>query len=106
MSENHIVTFCTVPDRETGERIARALVEERLAACVNRVPGVSSTYRWEGKVEQASEELLLIKTTASRLAKVTVRIKALHAYEMPEVIAIPITAGSTEYLDWIVDNSK
>lgn len=106
MAENHIVTLCTVPDRGSGERIARVLVEERLAACVNLVPSVTSVYRWEGKVEEASEQLLVIKTVAERFEAVKVRIKELHSYELPEIIAIPITKGSSEYLDWITDNSK
>jgi len=106
MAENHIVTLCTVPDKKAGERIARALVEERLAACVNIVPGVASFYRWEGKVEEASEQLLVIKTAAERFEAVKARIKALHPYDVPEIIAIPITAGNREYLDWITDSIK
>ena len=106
MAENHIVTLCTVPDRESGERIARALVEERLAACVNLLPGVASFYRWEGKVEEASEALLVIKTAASRFEAVKARIKELHPSEVPEIIALPVTAGSANYLQWLEENSK
>ena len=106
MAENQLVTLCTVPDREVGERIARVLVEERLAACVNVVAGVSSTYRWQGKIEQANECLLLIKTTGTRFEALKDRIKTLHPYEMPEIIAVPITAGSPEYLRWLADSTK
>ena len=104
MAENHIVTLCTVPDRKTGERIAEALVEERLAACVNLLPGVSSTYRWQGKVEKATECLLIIKTVVSKFEALKQRIKALHPYDLPEIIALPITAGSSEYLNWITES--
>ena len=106
MAENHIVTLCTVPDRKTGEKIARALVEERLAACVNVLPGVTSVYHWQGKMEEAAECLLVIKTGAQKFEAVKGRIKALHSYELPEVIAVPITAGSSEYLNWLTDSLK
>lgn len=106
MAENHIVMLCTAPDRESGAKIARALVEERLAACVNLLPGVGSFYRWQGKVEEAAEALLIIKTAAARFEAVQKRIKELHSYELPEIIAVSITAGSKEYLDWIADNTK
>lgn len=106
MAENHIVTLCTVPDRESGEKIARALVEEHLAACVNLVPGLSSTYRWKGKVELAEECLLIIKTGVSRFDVLKRRIQELHPYELPEIIALPIIHGSREYLKWITDSTK
>jgi periplasmic divalent cation tolerance protein len=106
MSENHIVTLCTVPDRESGERIAQALVHERLAACVNLVPGLSSTYRWQGKVEKANECLLIIKTTAGKFEAVKDRIKSLHSYDLPEIIAVPISAGDDGYLKWLTENTK
>ena len=104
MAENHIVMLCTVPDRESGERIAAALVEERLAACVNLVPGLISVYRWQGKVEQEPECLLIIKTGVSRFEAVQQRIKALHPYEVPEIIALPISHGDPAYLNWITEN--
>lgn len=106
MAENQVVTFCTVPDRVSGDRIARALVEERLAACVNLVPGLTSIYRWQGKLEQATECLLLIKTTADRFEELKQRVQALHPYELPEIIAVPITAGDSTYLNWLTENSK
>ena len=106
MAENHIVTLCTVPDRESGEKIARALVEEHLAACVNIVAGVASVYRWKGKVERAEECLLIIKTGVSRFDVLKRRIQELHPYELPEIIALPIIHGSREYLKWITDSTK
>ena len=106
MAKNQVVTLCTVPDKALGEKIAQALVEEQLAACVNLLPGVSSTYRWEGQVETASECLLLIKTDAEHFNTLKQRIKALHSYELPEIIALPIEAGSSEYLKWISENLK
>jgi periplasmic divalent cation tolerance protein len=96
-----IVVLCTCPDEASAERIASVLVEERLAACVNRVPGISSTYRWQGKVDRARECLLLIKTTSERFDALRERIVALHPYELPEVIAVDIALGHAPYLAWI-----
>ena len=106
MAENHIVTLCTVPDRESGERIAHALVEERLAACVNLVPGLTSVYRWQGKVEKEAECLLIIKTGVSRFEVLKQRIKALHPNDLPEIIALPIIHGDAAYLNWITESTK
>jgi len=98
---NAILVFCTCPDEASAERIAGALVEEHLAACVNRIPGIDSTYRWQGKVCRDSEQLLLIKTTRERFEALRERIVALHPYELPEVIAVDIALGSAAYLEWI-----
>ena len=106
MSDNHIVMLCTVPDHGSGERIAQALVEERLAACVNLVPGVVSYFRWEGKLERQDEHLLVIKTGAARFEAVRTAISLLHPAKVPEVIALTITAGSEEYIKWITENSQ
>ena len=106
MSINQLVTLCTVSDREVGERIAHALVEERLAACVNLVPGLTSIYRWRGKVERQGECLLLIKTTAARFATLKQRLKELHPYELPEIIAVSIADGDSAYLAWIMENTR
>jgi len=94
------------PDEETGRRIARALVEERLAACVNVLPGVRSVYRWKGAVEEASEVLLIAKTRADRSAALASRVRALHPYELPEVVVLPVTDGSRAYLRWVVAESR
>jgi periplasmic divalent cation tolerance protein len=88
------VVLLTAPDATTAERIATALVEERLAACVNVVPGMRSTYRWEGAVQRDDELLLVAKTRADRLAALTARVCALHPYELPEVLALPAAGGA------------
>jgi periplasmic divalent cation tolerance protein len=100
------LVHCTCPDDASAARIAEAVVAERLAACVSRLSGVRSTYRWEGAVEQADEVLLLIKTTAARLEALTSRIQALHPYELPEVIAVEATGGSAAYLAWVADAAR
>jgi periplasmic divalent cation tolerance protein len=91
----------TCPDAEVARHVARALVEERLAACVNLVPGLTSIYRWQGQIEESTEVLLLIKTTRERLAALEARLPALHPYELPELIAVEIDSGLTHYLDWV-----
>lgn len=96
----HLV-YCTCPDQPTAEGLAHALVETGLAACATLLPGAVSVYTWQGKVEQAGEVLLLIKTTGRRLDALTARILDLHPYDVPEVIAHPITAGHDAYLDWV-----
>ncbi len=99
------VILCTCPDEETAARIAHKLVDEGLAACVNRLAGVVSTYRWQGRVEQDTEQLLVIKTAWARIEAIERRIGELHPYELPEVIAVPIDAGSEAYLQWVVSHS-
>ena len=99
--DNYLVVYCSCPDEACARRLADALVEERLAACVTRLPGATSVYRWEGSVHRDPEVLLIIKTTAGRLANLTARIEALHPYEVPEVIAVPAAGGSERYLRWV-----
>ena len=96
-----IVLLCTCCSEKEGRLLAEALVESKLAACVNLLPGVHSIYRWEGEVEKAAEVLLLIKSTADRFDDLRARITELHSYDTPEIIALPIVAGSDRYLDWI-----
>jgi len=96
-----LLAYSTCPDSASAEAIARALVDERLAACVNQLPGLRSTYRWQGQVEQAEEVLLLIKTTADRLDAMTARLRELHPYELPELIAVEVRTGLPAYLDWV-----
>ncbi|WP_133513111.1 divalent-cation tolerance protein CutA [Candidatus Thiosymbion oneisti] len=96
-----LLVFCTCPDEKTAAKIAEALVVERLAACVNRLPGLTSAYLWQGKVERDTETLLLIKTTNARFEALRMRLCALHPYELPEVIAIPVTKGLPAYLRWV-----
>lgn len=95
-----IVVYVTVASSEEGQRIARALVEERLAACVNLVKGVESIYRWQGKVEQSQEELLVIKSKQELFSRLRDRVKALHSYTVPEIVALPVLEGGKEYLQW------
>ena len=99
------VVLVTAPDAETGARIARTLVEEQLIACANLVPGIRSIYRWEGRVADEAEVLLVLKTRASACAALAARVKALHPYELPEVVALPVVAGSEAYLDWVIAES-
>jgi periplasmic divalent cation tolerance protein len=101
--KDFIVIYVTVGAAEEAGRIARALVEDRLAACVNQLPSVRSTYRWQGEVEQSNEELLIIKTRRDLLASVHKRVRELHSYELPELIALPVVDGSVEYLQWLDD---
>ncbi len=95
------MVFCTCPDEATADTIAKCLVAEQLAACVNRLGRVRSVYCWERQVHEDDEYLLLIKTRKSLMDTLTRRITELHPYELPEVIAVPITAGSQAYLDWV-----
>lgn len=93
--------FTTCPDTTTAETLARALVDEGLAACVNIVPGLRSIYRWQGKTETADEVLLLIKTATGHYGDVERRIVALHPYELPEIVGVPILNGLAPYLAWL-----
>lgn len=98
-----IVVYLTVGSAAEGERLARALVEERLAACVNRIGHIYSTYRWQGQVEQSQEELLMIKTLRDVFPALEKRVGELHSYAVPEIIAVSITEGSQDYLSWLRD---
>jgi periplasmic divalent cation tolerance protein len=101
------VVLVTCANGAEAKRIARAVVEERLAACVNILPGaVSSIYRWKGRVESARETLLIIKTSRKRLVKLQAAIERLHSYDVPEFIAFPIVAGSRAYFEWVEENVK
>ena len=100
MSEKKIV-LTTAGSLEEAEKIAHALVERRLAACVNIVGPIHSVYRWQGKVESGDEHLLLIKTIAAQFDAVAKAIRELHSYDLPECIQLPIEGGSAEYLEWI-----
>ena len=97
--ENAVVVLCTFPDIEQARQIGAALVERQVAACVNLLPGVESIYRWEGKIERSGEVLALIKTT--RYAGLEAAIRELHPYEVPEILALPVMNGSSEYLAWL-----
>lgn len=95
------VALTTAPDAERGAHIARALIEERLAACVNLVHGVRSIYRWEGNVEDQAEVLLVVKTRSELLPSLEQRLRELHPYEIPELVSLSILEGSADYLEWV-----
>lgn len=101
-----LACLCTCPDAASARRIATALVEQRLAACVNLLPGVHSVYRWHDAVEHADEVLLLVKTTRARLDALAARVRALHPYELPELIAVEATGGLPGYLDWVAAETR
>jgi periplasmic divalent cation tolerance protein len=96
-----VLVLSTVPDDESAERLARTLVDEKLAACVSLHPPMVSIYRWKGRVESSAERQLVIKTTRERLPTLEARIKALHSYELPEFIVVAVEGGSKEYLSWV-----
>jgi periplasmic divalent cation tolerance protein len=106
IEEPTLLVLTNLGDIDSARRIARALVEQRLAACVNLLPGVQSVYRWQGAVEEEGEVTLLIKTSAARYAELEAAIRALHPYQLPEVIAVPIADGLPDYLDWIRQETK
>ena len=96
-----VIVLTTVPTDEVGDSLARTLVSERLAACVNVLPAMTSTYRWEGKVEQASERQLVIKTTHESIDRLKSRLAELHPYDVPELIVLAVTDGGERYLEWL-----
>lgn len=100
------VVLSTCPDARTADTLATALVEERLAACVNVLPGVRSTYRWQGTIERDEEVLLLIKTTADRQDALIARLQALHPYELPEAVAVEAVGGLGAYLAWVAQQTR
>ncbi len=101
LMSNYIVVYVTVASPEEGEKLANALVEERLAACVNRLGPVQSTYWWQGQVERGEEHLLVIKTREDLFDRLKAKVQELHSYTVPEVIALPILKGSESYLHWM-----
>jgi len=97
-----LVVLVTAPSAEQAAELARALVEEKLAACGNVLPGLRSIYRWEGAVQDEPEALLILKTTAGRFEALRGRVVELHPYDTPEVLALPVAAGHAPYLDWVL----
>ncbi len=95
------LVMLTTPDADVADQIGRTLVAERLAACVNVVPGIRSLYRWEGEIHEDPEVLLLVKTRTDRLDALERRVQALHPYDLPEVLALGPAGGSDAYLDWV-----
>ena len=101
-----VMIYCTCPDIETANRISRLLISHHAAACVNQLPGITSIYEWEGKIEENNEVLLLIKSTEERFDSIQKLIIEEHPYELPELIAVPISKGLPDYLDWIKQCTK
>jgi periplasmic divalent cation tolerance protein len=101
MTDQVILALTTCPDEASARAVATALVRERLAACVNRVGGLRSTYIWDARLQDEGEILLIIKTTAARLDELQARLQALHPYDLPELLAIAVAGGNERYLDWV-----
>ena len=101
-----LMVFCQAPDEACARRIAEALVGERLAACVNILPGVQSVYRWQDEVQVATEVGLVIKTSASRFADMAARLRALHPYELPEIVAVRPDAALPAYASWVIAQTR
>lgn len=106
MNTEPVVVLITVPSADVGRQIARALVDERLAACVNLLPPMTSIYRWQGAVEEESEQLLICKTRRALAPALIEAVKSRHPYEVPEIIALPLVAGFQPYLDWIAAETR
>lgn len=105
MVDEILLAFSTFPDVETARRIARQLVRENFAACANIIPAIESIYRWQGKMEEGNETLVLFKTSAVRFAAFQEKLKSLHPYDVPEIIACPVDRALPEYLRWVIDSS-
>ena len=102
----HIVVLVTARSEQEAEVIGKALVESRLAACVNILAGVSSLFRWQGAIERQEEALLLVKSRSDLFLSITETVKRLHSYTVPEVVALPILAGSSDYLSWVDESLR
>lgn len=106
MNADTLLVLTTCPDEATAARLATAVLDLRLAACVSRVPGLTSWYRWEGRVERDDEVLLLIKTAADRYTALSERLTELHPYDVPELLAVDVSAGLAAYLDWVTAETR
>jgi periplasmic divalent cation tolerance protein len=100
------MVWTTVPDDDVARRLARELVEARLVACVNILPAIRSIYRWQGKIDDTAEVLMVMKTAASRVPALITEVERRHPYDVPEVVAMEISTGSTPYLDWVVRETE
>jgi periplasmic divalent cation tolerance protein len=101
ISEQTVVIFVTTSSPAEARKIGRALVEEKLVACANIIPQIRSIYRWQNKVHDEPEALMVLKTRSGRIQKIIKKVQSLHSYSVPEIIAVPVVAGSKEYLSWI-----
>ncbi len=106
MSAEHYLVLTTCPHETVAHELAEALLNERLAACINIIPGLRSVYRWKGELEEGTEVLLMIKAARAVYPRLEERIRASHPYELPEIIALDIAAGSAAYLAWIAENCR
>jgi len=100
------ILLVTAPDARSAARLSDALVGERLAACVTVVPGARSTYRWKGKIERSREAVLLVKTRAALVRRVERRVRELHPYDVPEILALPVASGEKRYLRWLGESTR
>lgn len=105
-ADDVLACLCTCPDLDGARTLGRALVEERLAACAQLLPGIESIYRWDGRVDTASEVLLVLKTTRACFDRLQARVVALHPYDVPELVALPAVAGLPAYLHWVADSTR
>ena len=105
-SSSYTVVFITTATADEAQKISRTLLDQRLAACINIVPKVSSQFWWQGKIDSAQENLLIVKTKASQLDEIIKLVKGLHSYGVPEIIALPIIGGNQDYLEWIETEVK
>ncbi|MCK5426682.1 MAG: divalent-cation tolerance protein CutA [Thermodesulfovibrionia bacterium] len=103
---NEIVVLVTVPDEDEAARIAQALVKEKLAACANIITNIRSIYRWEGAIEDAQEVLMVAKTQRRHFSALSAKVRERHSYSVPEIIALPITEGSEDYLKWLNESTR
>lgn len=99
--DKEIVVFCTTPETNLARKIAETLIQEELAACCNILPKIESIYSWQGELHQDNESLLIIKTTSGKYPELEARIKSLHSYQVPEIIALDIEKGNAEYIKWL-----
>ena len=106
MDDDAIVVFLTAANGEEATRLADMLVGAHLAACVQILPEMESVYRWQGKIERSSEVLLLVKTTRGKFDELEREVRALHSYETPEIIAVPVVVGSGPYLEWLISATE
>ena len=106
MAEKILLALSTFPDRETAQRISNQLVTEKFAACANIFPGVESIYRWKEKIETGNETLVFFKLSEDRQSAFQEKLRSLHPYEVPEIIFVPISSGSPEYLRWVAVNCR
>lgn len=102
----HIVILITAKDKPEAEKIAKMLIKNKLAACVNILAGVKSLFRWQGKIDQAKEALLIVKSRKEKFNKIAKLVKSMHSYDLPEIIAVPIVSGFKPYLDWINESIR